>query len=454
MGIVMLSISRFGLENVRCFAKKQRIRVRPLTFLVGNNSTGKTTALGCLSSMSDFLSGNQIDFNQPPYQMGGFAHMLHNNSSKKSFSLEISRLIDDAEEMVVAACFADTGGPLSLSRIRYSFSSGSITCKFASARALKNRLWKLSEGAKNEFTITCGNTAPLHPNLLIINVIETIRQQGKNSGSATERNLAAFAKNLSRSYMRKQNGKSTRTSFNFHHYFLGHHPANDLGPVRGKPEWIYVPTRMQSPEAGNFPVRMMRLQREDKELFKEISEEIGRFGKASGLFDGIEVRGMASRTQADPFQLLVKAGKNKANIAHVGYGVSQILPMLFDILTAKSFSSPSMPRIVLLQQPEVHLHPQAQAEFASFLARIAGKYPGRFRFVVETHSDFILDRTSIEIRNRTIAARDVSLAFFDIKNNAAKIANIGYDDAGNLTNAPAGYRTFFNKETNRFLGLD
>ena len=77
-----------------------------------------------------------------------------------------------------------------------------------------------------------------------------------------------------------------------------------------------------------------------------------------------------------------------------------------------------------------------------------------FRFIVETHSDFILDRASIEIRKKTIAAKDVSLAFFNTDKGAAKIVNIGYDDTGNLTNVPAGYRDFFNKETNHFLGLD
>ncbi|MCY4325401.1 MAG: hypothetical protein OXC81_05205, partial [Betaproteobacteria bacterium] len=99
-------------------------------------------------------------------------------------------------------------------------------------------------------------------------------------------------------------------------------------------------------------------------------------------------------------------------------------------------------------------HPRAQAELTSLLARIAGRNPGKFRFLIETHSDFIVDRASIEIRNKTIAAKDVSLAFFNMEKASAKIANIGYDNSGNLINVPNGYRKFFNDETNRFLGLN
>ena len=82
----------------------------------------------------------------------------------------------------------------------------------------------------------------------------------------------------------------------------------------------------------------------------------------------------------------VKVRGPKANIVDVGYGVSQILPILVQIL------SPNVSRhemsFSLLQQPEVHLHPKAQAEFSSLLARLANK--GDRSFIVETHSDYMI----------------------------------------------------------------
>src|SRR5881396_1662040 len=72
------------------------------------------------------------------------------------------------------------------------------------------------------------------------------------------------------------------------------------------------------------------------------------------------------------------------NLVDVGYGVSQALPILVDTL-----QRPAADEVFLLQQPEVHLHPRAQAELGSFFVSQAGK---KRRFVIETHSDYLVDR--------------------------------------------------------------
>ena len=65
-----MNITQFSIEEVRCFAERQNFEIRPLTFLVGENSTGKTTALACFQALADYLNlGNRgIDFNRDPIQ--------------------------------------------------------------------------------------------------------------------------------------------------------------------------------------------------------------------------------------------------------------------------------------------------------------------------------------------------------------------------------------------------
>ena len=92
------------------------------------------------------------------------------------------------------------------------------------------------------------------------------------------------------------------------------------------------------------------------------------------------------------------------NLVDVGYGVSQALPILVDTL-----QRPAADEVFLLQQPEVHLHPRAQAELGSFFVSQAGK---KRRFVIETHSDYLVDRVRMEIRRGNIRAQDVSLLSF------------------------------------------
>lgn len=83
-----MSITQFSMEEVRCFAGKQTLEIRPLTFLVGENSTGKTTALACFHIFANFLRGRGVDFNQPPYSMGIFKDIVRNSKEKeKKFKL-------------------------------------------------------------------------------------------------------------------------------------------------------------------------------------------------------------------------------------------------------------------------------------------------------------------------------------------------------------------------------
>src|SRR5690606_37052117 len=81
---------------------------------------------------------------------------------------------------------------------------------------------------------------------------------------------------------------------------------------------------------------------------------LGTFGANSGLFRDLRVKKLGDAASA-PFQLLVKVGTYTANIADVGYGVSQSLPVVVQAIASPPGST------LLIQQPEVHLHPRGQA---------------------------------------------------------------------------------------------
>lgn len=202
---------------------------------------------------------------------------------------------------------------------------------------------------------------------------------------------------------------------------------------------------------------MMRLHHEEGQKWKALQEELVEFGKASGLFSDIRVKRHGKQI-SDPFQLQIKVHSGShANIVDVGYGVSQSLPILVELLSrdlngsrTKRISRPSLP--FLLQQPEVHLHPRGQAELASFFVESVRNR--KHSFLIETHSDYIVDRIRICVRQKRIAAKDVSILYFEPKRNAVKIHNIRLDEYGNLDNPPAGYRNFFLRERDTLLGLE
>ena len=84
----IMNITQFTMEEVRCFGERQTLEIRPLTFLVGENSTGKTTALGCFQILANYLRNGELDFNSDPYALGTFKDIVRNSNRKeKNFKI-------------------------------------------------------------------------------------------------------------------------------------------------------------------------------------------------------------------------------------------------------------------------------------------------------------------------------------------------------------------------------
>ena len=231
-----------------------------------------------------------------------------------------------------------------------------------------------------------------------------------------------------------------------------------VAPLRAKPKRTYDPIReIASPEGEHIPMLMMRLDHTEKTRWQSLHDGLVDFGREAGLFSDIKVRRHGKQI-SDPFQLQVKVRSGSyANIMDVGYGVSQSLPILVDLMAPNGVGASSPRRrgryrTFLLQQPEVHLHPKGQAELATLFAKSAKARSNRF--LIETHSDYIVDRLRILVRKKVLKSEDVSIIFFEPQRNSAKIHSLTLDKNGNITDAPPGYRSFFLKETDRLLGFD
>ena len=101
-----MNIQKLIIEDVRCFAGRQEFNIRPLTFLVGENSTGKSTVLGCFDALLRFARargpyGADLDFNVQPYQMGVFADIVRRSRpGKKNFRLGFESRSENKNENI------------------------------------------------------------------------------------------------------------------------------------------------------------------------------------------------------------------------------------------------------------------------------------------------------------------------------------------------------------------
>ena len=74
----------------------------------------------------------------------------------------------------------------------------------------------------------------------------------------------------------------------------------------------------------------------------------------------------------------------ESSLSDIGFGVSQVLPVVTMLMSAPEGS------IILLELPELHLHPNAQAGLADLLLDVAEKR--NFQLIVESHSEHIVRR--------------------------------------------------------------
>jgi hypothetical protein len=221
-------------------------------------------------------------------------------------------------------------------------------------------------------------------------------------------------------------------------------------PIHALPRRTYDSVRLDDdPFGGDIPSRLASLAIRGNSEWTALKQSLDAFGRASGLFDDFSVK-LLTDIEGGPFQLQVrKFGKRgrkgpKRNLMDVGFGVSQVLPVLAALFRTDG------PPMFLLQQPELHLHPSAQAALGSLFCRTAEA--GR-QLIVETHGDYIMNRIRLDVRDRrtNLKPEEVMLLYFERDDLDVRIHSIGFDEDGNVHYAPPNYRRFFTEELNRSL---
>ena len=390
------------LTDVRCFQGEQRGSLRPITLLVGENSTGKTTFLGCYGVLYQVFSkldiDSSLDFNDEPFAMGSFRDIVRSRRGPggriEEFKLGLT--VDPAPDAgipphTLLATFREAGPEPVISSVRVEFEPDSF---LELQRRQEGTILRIPEHVV-ETDVPFGEATFIIDSLATLDVDET----GRPNQFPNVKPAADYLRGL---LFRRNSAARRRTPrrATFRRLWRPWLPELiPVAPLRSKPKRTYDPIReTASPEGEHVPMLMMRLTRAESSHWKSLRENLRGFGRESGLFSDIKVR-RHGRQMSDPFQLQVKVRSGPhANLMDVGYGVSQSLPILVDVMTAAESDSGGRSRrrtagrSFLLQQPEVHLHPRGQAQLANLFIEAYKKNGSRF--LIETHSDYVVDRVA------------------------------------------------------------
>ncbi len=129
---------------------------------------------------------------------------------------------------------------------------------------------------------------------------------------------------------------------------------------------------------------------------------------------------------------------------NVGFGLTQVLPIVVAGLSAKKEA------IVLVENPEVHLHPSGQARMGAFLAELAAS---GVQVIVETHSDHVLNGIRRAVKAGILRPEQACLHFFRPRvGELDQVVSPTLDATGNVDVWPEGFFDQFDKDMNHFAG--
>jgi hypothetical protein len=446
------------LDNFRGF-KNTTIPILDVNFLVGENSTGKTSVLTMLRMLSNrsLIFGLQalvgVDSSAEGAQFGHFAEMVSAHSPDRSYfrlgmmSNGNSRRNKRSDPSAggVLMTFHEFDGLPSMSQLTCTAGQHAVSiridddhCSYkildeppvTEPEEMSDRLMKWADQHANptekgwaKVDMPKGMIAKQVPLFVILTMARTQGGGGKETGAT---DLGSIIPQIGPELIW-------------------------IAPIRTKPLRTYdEPHTSFSPDGTHTPyvIRRMLGAETSAARFRKFIEKIGN---ASGLFEKIDIK-YFNTEKTGPFEVDAFIDGEALSLGWLGYGVSQSLPIIVELI----FRNPES--CFAIQQPEVHLHPRAQASLGDAFFEMA--LLDRKTFLVETHSDFAIDRFRMNYRLRRPAKERAGLPasqilFFERRDKQNTVTSIPISQKGDISpDQPDNYRNFFIKEEIRLIGID
>ena len=212
-----------------------------------------------------------------------------------------------------------------------------------------------------------------------------------------------------------------------------------LGPLRATAERYY----------RNRPLDTYELDTHGRNLPNIINsmpkDKLNNFNKWVKELLGVE---LSAKIESGHLSLFIKEGDSceAINLSDTGFGYSQLLPIItqiWQIINNRRRESPfEDEHILIVEQPELHLHPKLQAKLAELFSSAIKKAiecKVQFKIIIETHSQYLINALGRRIQNiKDIQSKDINILMFE-KDKSTNISNIKFDSDGYLENWPYGF---------------
>ena len=219
-----------------------------------------------------------------------------------------------------------------------------------------------------------------------------------------------------------------------------------LGPLRTKTDRLYTWAGI-TPESVGFAgentvaailaARDMKISLGYRKSAKPLEEIVALKLTEMGLIEEFKVKQISDQRQEYEVKVRTRGSKDWVDLPDVGFGISQVLPVLVQCFYAPPGS------IILMEQPEIHLHPSAQSALADVMIDVINSKENgadrNIQLVIETHSEHFLRRMQRRIAENAVSEEKVSAYFANIAKTPATLEPLQIDLFGNIQNWPENF---------------
>lgn len=211
-----------------------------------------------------------------------------------------------------------------------------------------------------------------------------------------------------------------------------------LGPLREHPSRIYLWGGDKPDGVGNrgeFSVAaLLSSKQQTEDIYQKartVEQHVAYWLKELGLIHSFEVRPIAPNRKEYEVRIKRTAESAEVFLTDVGFGVSQLLPVLVLLFYVPEGST------IILEQPEIHLHPAVQAGLADvFIDAIKRR---NVQIILESHSEHLLQRLQRRLAEEALPTEQVKLYFTDFVGEASTLTPLDLDEYGNIRNWPPNF---------------
>jgi len=215
-----------------------------------------------------------------------------------------------------------------------------------------------------------------------------------------------------------------------------------LGPLREPPKRNYLWARSRPTDVGQkgekaIDAILAATENKEKRKIKStgrlisFQKIVAHWLREMGLIENFRVEEIAKDSNLWQVKVTTSKGGSEVLLTDVGFGISQVLPVITLLQYVAEGST------VILEQPEIHLHPLAQAALADLIIQAATHR--KVQVILESHSEHLLLRLQRRIAEEVVSAKSIKLYFCDKINGNSVLTPLDVDLYGNINNWPENF---------------